>query len=376
MKNKIIIVIILFISACSSVPKIEKSESTNTLIQKPEFNYKIKSLPKSIKIYFNQIDGESQLPPEVQGFLANSFAYSNKISYKPKISFSNFKTEECINDVIKEDLIIVLNLDSSYKNIQKEQCLGFLPKSKTIYASDDEDNLGFNNTFMISREEEKNKLIDHLSNSSERIILIDSKKTLDKEKIKKSLQAIRKEVVENKTYSGDLSSQDMFAELLLVDRSQERKRKLSRRITETINSDSRTREDVDTFFLSVDLQEARNLKPALDYISENDYEVYVLNSWQTNSVYNSNDKDLLGSIHSDFPIMMPIAMPEIINEEKRSREFAIGYDLYEIILLKYGGINYRNYEYKGLSGKIVLKDSKAKRSGYVFKITETGLEIL
>ena len=376
MKNKIIIVIILFISACSSVPKIEKSESINTLIQKPEFNYKIKSLPKSIKIYFNQRDDESQLPPEVQGFIANSFAYSNKISYKPKISFSNFKTEECINDVIKEDLIIVLNLDSSYKNIQKEQCLGFLPKSKTIYASDDEDDLGFNNTFMISREEEKNKLIDHLSNSSERIILIDSKKTLDKEKIKKSLQAIRKEVVENKTYSGDLSSQDMFAELLLVDRSQERKRKLSRRITETINSDSRAREDVDTFFLSVDLQEARNLKPALDYISENDYEVYVLNSWQTNSVYNSNDKDLLGSIHSDFPIMMPIEMPEIINEEKRSREFAIGYDLYEIILLKYGGINYRNYEYKGLSGKIVLKDSKAKRSGYVFKITETGLEIL
>ena len=376
MKNKIIILIFLFISACSSVPKIEKNESINTLIQKPEFNYKIKSLPESIKIYFSQIDGESQLPPEVQGFLANSFAYGNKISYKPKISFSNFKAEECINDVIKEDLIIVLNLDSSYKNIQKEQCLGFLPKSKTIYASDDEDDLGFTNTFMISREEEKNKLIDHLSNSSERIILIDSKKTLDKEKIKKSLQAIRKEVVENQTYSGDLSSQDMFAELLLVDRSQERKRKLSRRITETINSDSRAREDVDTFFLSVDLQEARNLKPALDYISENDYEVYVLNSWQTNSVYNSNDKDLLGSIHSDFPIMMPIEMPEIINEKKRSREFAIGYDLYEIILLKYGGINYRNYEYKGLSGKIVLKDSKAKRSGYVFKITETGLEIL
>ena len=155
MKNKIIILIFLFISACSSVPKIEKNESINTLIQKPEFNYKIKSLPKSIKIYFNQIDDESQLPPEVQGFLANSFAYSNKISYKPKISFSNFKTEECINDVIKEDLIIVLNLDSSYKNIQKEQCLGFLPKSKTIYASDDEDDLGFNNTFMISREEEK-----------------------------------------------------------------------------------------------------------------------------------------------------------------------------------------------------------------------------
>ena len=134
MKNKIIILIILFISACSSVPKIERTESINTLIQKPEFNYKIKSLPKSIKIYFNQRDDESELPQEVQGFIANSFTYSNKISYKPKISFSNFKTEECINDVIKEDLIIVLNFESSHKNIQKEQCLRFLPKFKTIYA--------------------------------------------------------------------------------------------------------------------------------------------------------------------------------------------------------------------------------------------------
>ena len=70
MKNKIIIVIILFISACSSVPKIEKSESINTLIQKPEFNYKIKSLPKSVKIYFDLRDDKSNLPPEVQGFIA------------------------------------------------------------------------------------------------------------------------------------------------------------------------------------------------------------------------------------------------------------------------------------------------------------------
>ena len=99
MKNKIIILIILFISACSSVPKIERGDSVNTLIQKPEFNYKIKSLPKSIKIYFNQRDDEPELPQEVQGFIANSFTYINKISYKPKISFSNFKTEGCINAV-------------------------------------------------------------------------------------------------------------------------------------------------------------------------------------------------------------------------------------------------------------------------------------
>ena len=192
-----------------------------------------------------------------------------------------------------------------------------MPKSKTLYVSNNGNDFGFINTFTTSRKEEEKQIIDHLSNSSNRIILIDSKKTLDKEKIRKSLQEINKEVVASETYKGDLSSQDMFAKLLFVNRFQERKRKLSRRISEPLNGDSRIREDIDTFLLSVDIQEARNLKPALDYISEKEFEVYVLNSWQTNGAYNSDDKDLLGSIHSDFPIMMPIAIPEIINEKRR-----------------------------------------------------------
>ena len=73
---------------------------------------------------------------------------------------------------------------------------------------------------------------------------------------------------------------------------------------------------------------------------------------------------------------MPIEVPEFIKDENRSREFALGYDLFEIILMKYGDVNYRNYIYKGLSGKIVLEDKKVKRIPYLFKITDTGLEIL
>ena len=98
----------------------------------------------------------------------------------------------------------------------------------------------------------------------------------------------------------------MFAKVLMVNRSQERMRKLSRRLSKNITGNSRSREDLDTFFLSVDLKEARNLKPALDYISERDYEILILNSWQTNSNYKSIDEDLKGSVHADIPIMMPI----------------------------------------------------------------------
>ena len=376
MKNNIIVLIILVISACSSIPKIEKTESLDTLIQKPQFNYKIRSLPQTIRVYFNGQDSEFNLPLEAQGFIANSYFYNSKISYKPKISFSNLGALDCSNPLIQEDLIVIFNLRDKSQNLEKQNCFKVMPKSKTFYVSNQEDNYGFSNTFFISRDDEKKQLINELDKYSERIILIDSNKTLDKESIKGSLQELNKEVVELETYGNNLSSQDMFAKLLMVDRSQERKRKLSRRISESISGDSRAREDIDTFFLSVDLKEARNLKPALDYISEKDYEVYILNSWSTKSTYDKDDKDLSGSIHADFPIMMPIEVPEFIKDENRSREFALGYDLFEIILMKYGDVNYRNYIYKGLSGKIILEDKKVKRIPYLFKITDTGLEIL
>ena len=56
MKNIYIILIILLVSACSSIPKNNESKSSNTLIQKPEFNYKIKSLPQIINIFYFQKD--------------------------------------------------------------------------------------------------------------------------------------------------------------------------------------------------------------------------------------------------------------------------------------------------------------------------------
>ena len=147
MKKNIVILIVLVICACSSVPKIERSESLNTLIQKPDLNYKIRSLPRTIKVYFNNRDDEHTLPPEVQGFIANSYFYNSKIFYKPKISFSYFQTEDCNNQLIKEDLIIVFNLQGGGQNLEKQNCFKSLPKSKTLYVADTKDNFGFGNNF-------------------------------------------------------------------------------------------------------------------------------------------------------------------------------------------------------------------------------------
>jgi len=376
MKNKFLFTVILFIGACSSTPTGDQAKSVNTLIQKPEFNYKISSLPQSINLYFFKNKETATLPLEIQGFIENAYFYNTKISYTPRIFLSPIKEGECNIKDEEQELNIAFNLYNNAAHNSYLECIKSLPRGNTLYVSNSDENLGFSNTFIASRKEEKSKLIQSIKNSSIRFVVIDSKKTIDKATITKLLEENDKEVVEVKTYDENFSSQDLFEKVLMFNRSKERMRKLSRRISKKIIGNSRTREDFDAFFLSVDLKEARNLKPALDYISERDYEVFILNSWQTNSSYKSLDKDLKGSIHADFPIMMPIKIPEFISHEKRSREYAVGYDTFEVVLLKYGSVKSRNFIYKGLSGKITLKNQDVLRSAYVFKITDEGLEIL
>ena len=56
--------------------------------------------------------------------------------------------------------------------------------------------------------------------------------------------------------------------------------------------------------------------------------------------------------------MMPITMPKYIAEVNITRVFAIVYDAFVIILLKYGSKNSKNFIYKGLTGKINLDIKK------------------
>ena len=376
MKNIYIILIILLVSACSSIPKNNESESSNTLIQKPEFNYKIKSLPQIINIFFFQNDEKVLMPQEIHGFIANSFFYNSRISYIPKILLSPITFTQCKIEENKANLNIVFHVSNQPIDKSYKECIQKLPKAKTLFVSNNQDEIGFENTFIVSREEEKSKLIQSISESSSRFVVIDSKNNMDKNSIVNMLKNYKKEIVTSKTYNNETTSQTMFSEILLVDRSKERIRKLSRRLSEKVSATSRSRNDIDTFFLSLDLKEARNLKPAIDYISEKDFDIFILNSWNTNDKYRPLEKDLIGSIHSDMPIMMPILMPEYIAEVNRNREFAIGYDAFEIILLKYGSVNSKNFIYKGLTGKVSLDRKKYKRSPYLFEITNKGIKIL
>ncbi len=376
MKNISLILIILLVSACSSIPKGDEGKSSNTLIQKPQFNYKIKSLPQTINLIFFQNNENIILPQEIQGFIANSFFYNSRISYIPKIVLSPITYTQCKIEQNKVNLKIIFHVSNQPMDKFYKECIQRLPKAKTLFVSTSLDKMGFENAFIVSREEEKYKLIQNISERSSRFVVIDSKNNIDKNSIVNLLEDYKKEIVTSKTYIDEATSQSMLTEILLVDRSKERIRKLSRRLAEKVSTNSRSREDIDGFFLSVDLKEARNLKPALDYISEKDFEIFILNSWDTNDRYRFLEKDLTGSIHSDMPIMMPIQMPKFISDENRTREFAIGYDAFEIILLRYGSVSSKNFIYNGLTGKIKIEQKETIRSPYLFEITDQGIEVL
>ena len=375
MKNKILILLIALISACSSIPKSDQRESIDTLFEKPEINYKTNSLPKVIKLYYLENNDNYRLPDEIKGFFENLYFYNSKINYQPKIILSSLNSKLCeSNENI--DLRIIFEIDPTNQIGQDYSCLGGLSNTKTLLISNNiNSQLKFDNNFIISREQEKERLVNLIS-STKGLVIIDSNKTLDKFNIAKSISEKNHRVVEQKTYGSKISSQDLFEDLLMANRSKERLRKLSRRLSRQIKGDARTREDIDAVFLSVGLNEARNLKPALDYIAENELPTFILSSWKNNISYKLKDDDLISSINADIPFMMPIKVPLHLKRSKKTREFAIGYDAFEIIMLKYGTNNNQNYIYKGLTGKINPNNKKITREAYVFRISKEGIEIL
>ena len=159
--------------------------------------------------------------------------------------------------------------------------------------------------FWVDKNGRKRNWIKYMKSNNRNIMIIDNKVTNDKYEIGKILkEQYDKEVAEYKTLNKEESIQEIFANLLLLDQSTKRKRKLSRTISKELNHNSRTRKDVDSLFLSVSTQEARSIKPALDYSYFEGMEVFLINDWGEEVKFLKTDKDLEEVISIDFPFML------------------------------------------------------------------------
>jgi hypothetical protein len=383
MKNLLIGIILLFLFSCSSNPKntIERNQE-ELLIEKPQINYKLNSLPKDINvIYFSDSRMQTAFPEEVKGLLTNYYSFSKKNKYFPNIKFINLKADPSCSFIINRDAYNFIFIFKDYlDNKPYELCLNRFTNRNVLVVSDLEDNSASKNfrTFLVNRNKDKYELIRFMDSYSNKVMVIDNGVTKDKYEIGNFWKKeFKKGVAEYKTFNKTDSSQDIFSNLLLLEQSIKRKRKLSRIISKDLNHGSRTRQDIDALFLSVNTQEARSLKPALDYNYFEGMEVFLANDWVGDIQFLKADKDLHGVISIDIPFMLTTPLPDELRElQNKSRNFAIGYDAFEIALLMRGTRSLSGVTYKGLTGKITFKDNAIDRKSTIFKIRDGAYEYL
>ncbi len=383
MKNLLIGIILFFLFSCSSNPQNTIArDQEELLIEKPKINYKLNSLPKDINvIYFSNSNIQTAFPEEVKGLLTNYYSFSKKNKYFPNIKFINLNVISSCSFVLNSDAYnFIFFLKESIDNKPYDLCLNRFTNKNVLVVSDFDDNSTFKKfrRFLVNRNEDKYELIRFMDSYSNFAMIIDNEVTNDKYEIgdfwKKEF---KKEVAEYRTFNEGDYSQDIFTNLLLLEQSFKRKRKLSRLISKELSHKSRARQDIDALFLSVSTREARNLKPALDYSYNEEMEVFLANDWVGDFQFLKADKDLDGVISIEIPFMLPTPIPiELRALQNKSRNFAIGYDAFEIVLLTKGARDLSKVTYKGLTGKITFRNNDIERKSKIFKVRNGTYEYL
>ena len=377
------VIILLILFSCSSNPKnVTLSNFEELIIEKPQINYKLNSLPRDINvIYFSNSKSAKPFPDEVKGLLTNFYSFSDKYKYFPNIRFINLnKANSCSLVLDRSAYNFIFLLKDSFETKPYELCLNKFANRDVLLISDFDNRSALKNfrQFRVNRNDDKYKLINYMRSFSKTTMVIDNEITKDKYEIGKFWEEeLNKETAEYRTFDKTESGQYIFSYLLLLEQSLKRKRKLSRMLSVDLNLQPRTREDIDALFLSVSTQEARSLKPALDYNYYEGMKVFLANDWKEDSQFLKNDKDLEDVISIDIPFMLPLPLPSDLNTlNNKTRNFAIGYDAFEIALLMEGSRNLNKTAYKGLTGKITFKDNTIKRNSIIFKIKNGKYEYL
>ncbi len=380
-QNVFTLFLLLCLLSCSSNPKPPIEPQNNTFISKPEVTFNLKSLPKQINVfYFNSRIKRENTSQLLQGITSNYYYYKEKIGYIPELNFIDL-SNECLTDLnLKKDAFSVglfLNYDSAQLN---NNCYSEFIKTNGLVVSNSKNN-SFKNerftSFNISRKLDiKNSLNIAKKNGNLRTIIIDDPGTGDKDFLSKKWKEMDGEIISTATSGDKISSQKLLSEILLLEQSQIRSRKLSRIIGSEITNSPRKRDDIDSIFLSTSLANARSIKPALEYNFADNLSVYFIPSWNESDYLTTNELDLENVIITEMPFLLHTSTTfQKIDNTNKTRNFAIGYDSFELILLLNSDLK-RNFEYFGLTGLITYNSSTIKRTALSAKVIKGKLDYL
>lgn len=376
--NKIlsIFVILYLLTSCAS--NISKSivQDINLIsIEKPNLSYNLNNQAQTINVLLNDTQG-SQEEEFINGLLVNYFYFKKQIDYSPKINFLNtrdIKLTNCSSPSNSNSFSIIFFTDEFLENLGKA-CANRLMKLKGLVINTSK-KLNFNNQIQsvinLDQQKEYKDLLNYAKNKgSLNSIIIDDGKTQDKDRIKKIWTDLDGNVLDSSTYESSANN-NLLSKILLIDNSKERARKLSRVLSSPIESTPRRRLDVDSIILSVSLENARSLRPELEFNFGESISVYLLPNWKNEDVYLNTELDLEKVLLIDLPWMLNPEISYVKNlPEKRNRFFALGYDSYDLTLLLNNNKTSIQQKFLGMSGKIIVKNKKISRESLKVEVNQ------
>ena len=376
-QNIILFLLFLCLLSCSSNPVSPIDPKKNIFITKPEVVFNIKNLPKQINVfYFNlDIDAEDS-SPLLQGITDNYYYYKEEIGYAPELNFIDFSDNVyCMENMtlLKESFSIGLLFNQDYSLLDNNCYQRFLKLKGLVVTKNKMGGVKKPKLreFNINREVDIKNLLNIAKNKGGlRAIIIDDSTTKDKALVKKIWENMDGEVVSSVSSEKKISSQKLLSEILLLEQSKVRGRKLSRIIGLPIKTEPRKREDIDSIFLSTSLSNARSLKPALEYNFADNISVYLIPSWSEDEHLTDSELDLEKVMISEMPFLLNI---NTSFKETTSRNFAIGYDAYELVLLLETSSR-RNFNYFGLTGLITNEYPSIQKKSLHAKVINGKLE--
>ena len=379
----LLINIVFFISCTTNLPVFQSTDKESISIEKPKISYVFKRLPNEINILFSDSNKDEETKEFLKGFSVNYYFYKNSSNYQPQINFINLdklRNLDCkIGSLSKNYSIVFLNKRLS-QGLPKNNCLDNLSKLKGIIVlSNNDGKVNSSNLliFNVNRKEDYYSLLNYAKGTRSRnSIIIDDENTKDKETLAQIWMNLDGNVLSSST-SGREQNEKLLSDLLLRENSKSRARKLSRVLSIPLEATPRRRNDIDSLILSVSLSKARSLKPALEYNYGESIPVYLFPDWRNDEHYFNKEIDLEGTVLIDMPWMLgPSSTINEKIEQSKTRNFAVGYDVYELILLLNNSSGIRNLSYDGMSGRIIQNQGKLIRHSLKVRVEEGNYKII
>ena len=378
----ILISLVIFVGCATSSLSSQYIQNQKITIEKPQITLKNNNLPKTINVIFSEEDNNHSTKKFFEGFSMNYFYYK-KLYYIPKINFIELvkeggKTVCSLRNLSKNYSIVFL--DPEVLETLDTECFNTLDKLNGIIVVSNNETRFKNSSLIPFNADRKNDLHSLLSLAKQEgkinSIIIDDLSTNEITRISKIWRELGGKVIDSKTSTGS-QNEKLISELLGIEDSRLRSRKLARVLSVPLETIPRRRLDIDSIILSVSISRARSLKPALEYNFGESISVYLLSNWINNETYLKKEIDLEGITVIDMPWVLNASVNELSEKKNtRSRSFAIGYDMFELILLLNNNANQRSFQYTGMSGKISFNQGKLNRKSIKARIEESNYRAL